>query len=96
MNHLDEKATAVNALGVIGQHAPKLCQGRAAEILKTLSDMEFYFHPNIKLQVVYAYFQLSFGLMKIAGALDKDENFNWTKGAPQNSPMPEQVVTFIN
>lgn len=33
VNHLDEKATAVNAIGVIGQHSPKLCQGKAADIL---------------------------------------------------------------
>lgn len=25
VNHLDEKSAAVNALGVIGQHCPKLC-----------------------------------------------------------------------
>lgn len=56
VNHLDEKATAVNALGVIGQHSPKLCQGKGPEILKTLTDMQFYFHPNIRCQVIYAYY----------------------------------------
>lgn len=33
--------------------------------------------------------------MELAGALDKDENFNWTKGAPQNSPLPQQVAEFV-
>jgi len=46
--------------------------------------------------VVYAYYQLSFGLMKLAGAIDADEKFDWTKGAPQNSPLPEHVATFLN
>ena len=55
VNHLDEKSAAVNALGVIGQHCPKLCQGRAKEILTTMSDLHFYFHPNIRLGVVYSY-----------------------------------------
>jgi len=39
VNHLDEKASAVNALGIIGQHSPKLCQGKAADILKTLEEL---------------------------------------------------------
>lgn len=39
VNHLDEKASAVNALGIIGQHSPKLCQGKAGDILKTLEEL---------------------------------------------------------
>jgi len=35
-------------------------------------------------------------LMKVAGAIDADEKFDWTKGAPQNSPLPEHVATFLN
>ena len=95
VNHLDEKSAAVNALGVIGQHCPKLCQGRAKEILTTLSDLHFYFHPNIRLGVVYSYLQLTYGLMQLAGVLDEDENFEWTKGAPQGSPLPPQVADFV-
>lgn len=34
--------------------------------------------------------------MKLAGALDADEHFNWTKGPPQNSSLPEHVLTFLN
>lgn len=50
--------------------------------------MHFYFHPNIRLGVIYTYLQMTFGLMELAGALDKDENFNWTKGPAQSSPLP--------
>lgn len=61
-----------------------------------MGDLHFYFHPNIRLGVVYSYLQLTFGLMHLAGALDKDDNFDWTKGAPQNSPLPKQVADFAN
>ena len=96
VNHLDEKSAAVNALGVIGQHCPKLCQGRAQEILTTMSDLHFYFHANIRLGVVYSYLQLAFGLMRLAGALDDDDNFEWTAGAAQASPLPQPVAEFVS
>lgn len=95
VNHLDEKSSAVNALGVIGQHSPKLCQGKGAEILKTLTEMQFYFHPNVRLQVIYAYLQLCHGSFKLAGVLDADEEFKWTKGLPENSPLPPASAAFI-
>ena len=76
VNHLDEKASAVNAIGVIGQYCPKLCQGRAAEILRTLEDIQVYFESNVRLQVVYAYVQLTFGLLKLEGVLDAEEHFD--------------------
>lgn len=39
---------------------------------------------------------MTVGLLKLAGALDADETFNWTKGPPQNSPLPEHVLAFLN
>jgi hypothetical protein len=36
VNTLDEKASAVNALGIIGCHAPVLCQSRFKEICEAL------------------------------------------------------------
>lgn len=96
LNHLDEKSAAVNAIGVIGQDCPKLCQGRMSEILTTLSDMHFYHHPNIRLGVIYSYLQMTFGLMSLAGVIDKDDTFAWTKGAPENSPLPPPVTQFLS
>jgi hypothetical protein len=36
VNTLDEKASAINALGIMGCHAPVLCQSRFKEILDAL------------------------------------------------------------
>jgi hypothetical protein len=36
VNTLDEKASAVNALGIMGCHAPVLCQTRFKEICEAL------------------------------------------------------------
>lgn len=52
---LDEKASAVNALGIICCHAPKLCQGRIKEILEALEGLHNYFHENVKYHVALAY-----------------------------------------
>ena len=53
---LDEKASAVNALGIIGQHSPKLCQSKMKDMLEALEKLQFYFHENVKYHVSLAYF----------------------------------------
>lgn len=75
VNHLDEKAAAVNAIGIICQHSPKISQSKAKEITETLAGLEDYFHKNIKLHVIYAYYQMAFGLMHLNGVLDADDKF---------------------
>jgi hypothetical protein len=88
VNTLDEKASAVNALGIIGCHAPVLCQTRFKEILEALENNQFYFHENIK-YVSLAYLQITVGLMRPHGLINTDEKYDWVKGGP--SPLPDTV-----
>ena len=55
LNHLDEKAAAVNSLGILCMYCPSLCQSKSKEILDTLENLQFYFHENIKFHVCLAY-----------------------------------------
>jgi hypothetical protein len=89
INSLDEKAAAVNALGIIGCNSPKLFQTKFKEVIDTLDKLQFYFHENIKFHVVLAYMQIVIGLMRLNGAMDEDDKFNWKKGKPEDSPLPQ-------
>ena len=39
LNHLDEKAAAVNSLGILCMYCPSLCQSKSKEILDTLENL---------------------------------------------------------
>ena len=96
VNSLDEKSAAINALGIIAMNSPKLFQTKMKQVIETLEKLHFYFHENIKFHVVLAYEQIAIGLMKLNGVMDADDKFNWTKGAPDASPLPAQVVELLN
>ena len=55
VNFLDEKSSAVHALGNICLFCPGLIFERFPEILKTLQDIAFYFHENIRYHVCMTY-----------------------------------------
>jgi hypothetical protein len=93
VNTLDEKAAAVNALGIIGCHAPNLCQKRFKEICDALENNQFYFHENIKYHVSLAYLQITIGLVRMHGLINTDEKFDWVRGGP--SPLPDNVQEFL-
>ena len=96
IGHVDEKASAINALGILAMHAPLLCFSRMQEILAALEKNQFFFHENVKFHTVLAYMQIGLGLMKKNGVCDADDKFNWTKGAPSGSPLPQEVVDFFD
>lgn len=96
INQLDEKASAVNALGVICMNAPKLCQGRMKDILEAQEHLHFYFHENIKYHVCLAYIQIATGMMRLNGVMNSDDKFEWTKGDPTGSPLPHDVLAFLD
>lgn len=85
---LDEKSAAVNAIGQICLHAPVTCQRKMKEIADALEHLQFYFHENVKFHVCLSYMQIGIGLMKLNGALNKDDKFDWVKGSPLNCPLP--------
>ena len=93
---LDEKASAVNALGIIACHSPKLCQSRFQEILDALEKLQFYFHENVKYHVSLAYLQIAIGLMRLNGLMNADDKFEWKKGPAAESPIPPAVLEFLS
>ena len=40
--------------------------------------------------------QIGLGLMKKNGACDSEDKFNWKKGAPTESPLPQEVVQYFD
>jgi hypothetical protein len=89
--NLDEKSSAINALGVMGMHVPKLMAGKLKEIMEGLETLQFHFHENVKYHVALTYMQIGFGMMKNHGQIDEDDKFNWTKGDIANSQLPAEV-----
>jgi len=81
-SQIDEKSSAVNALGVICMNSPKLCQGRMKEILEAQEKLHFFFHENIKFHVSMTYTQIAAGMMRLNGVMNEDKKFEWTKGSP--------------
>jgi len=96
LNHVDEKASAINAIGIIGMNSPGLCAPRMKEILDTLEELQFYFHENIKFHVALSYQQIGLGLMRKQGVLNAEDKFEWKAGAPAGSPLPVEVVTYLD
>ena len=77
-------------------NAPKLSSSRAPDILKALEGLQKHFHENIKYHVSLTYTQIVFGQVKLAGLINEDEKFTWTKGPASGSPLPGDVQNFIN
>mmetsp|Transcript_5131 Transcript_5131/g.3816 ORF Transcript_5131/g.3816 Transcript_5131/m.3816 type:complete len:109 (-) Transcript_5131:256-582(-) len=51
MDFIDEKASAVHALGYLCLFCPALALPHLHQILETLADVSFYFHENIRYHV---------------------------------------------
>ena len=55
VNFIDEKSSAVHALGNIALFCPGLILPRMQEILEVLGEVAFYFHENIRFHVCMTY-----------------------------------------
>lgn len=53
--NLDEKSSAINALGVMGMHVPKLMGTKLKEIMEALEGLQQHFHENVKYHVCLTY-----------------------------------------
>ena len=94
VNFIDEKASAVHALGNITLFCSSLIIPRMQEILDVLSDLGMYFHENIRYHVCLTYTQIAIGLVRhFTGTFDK---YNWKKGLPVAIPLPDKVQEFLN
>lgn len=96
LNQVDERAAAINAMGIIAMHSPKLMQTRMKDILEAQEKLHHYFHENVKFHVIQAYNQITLGMMRNHGLLNAEDKFIWTKGAPAQCPLPQDVMDFLN
>jgi hypothetical protein len=92
INQIDEKASAINSLGIICQNAPRLCANRRKDILDALEKNHQYFHENIKFHVTTAYTQIVHGMITSSGVRNSDDLFDWTKGPAAGQPLPQDVM----
>jgi len=96
ISQLDEKSACINALGNLSMNAPKLCQGRMKDILAAQEHLQHYFHENIKFHIALAYLQIATGMMRLNGVMNADDKFDWNKGSPAGSPLPADVMQYLN
>ena len=96
MNSVDEKAAAVNSLGIIAIHAPKLMAGKRKEILESMEKLHHYFHENVKFHVSKAYNDIVLGMMRANGLLTEEDKFEWTAGSPAGCVLPVDVMQMLN
>ena len=94
VNFIDEKSSAVHALGNIALHCCGLLLPRMQEILDVLSEISFYFHENIRYHVCQTYLQIAIGLLR--HLINIDGKFSWKKGLPVQIPLPDKVQEFID
>jgi hypothetical protein len=96
INQVDERAAAVNAMGIIAMHSPKLVMTRMKDILEAQEKLHHHFHENVKFHVSQAYNQIALGMVRNHGLLNSDDKFVWTKGSPDQCPLPQDVMDFLN
>jgi hypothetical protein len=94
VNFIDEKTSAVHALGNICLFCTTAILPRMQEIIDVLGAISFYFHENIRYHVCLSYTQIAMGLLRHnTGSFEK---LKWTKGFPVTAPLPGQVIDFLD
>jgi len=88
-NFIDEKASAIHAIGNLGINCPALMLPHLGTVMKSLDDLGMYFHENIRYHVCLTLTQIAFGLLRLnTGKADSDEKNHWTPGLPVQQPLP--------
>lgn len=96
-NFIDEKASAIHALGNMGLNCAGLMLPHLERVTKVLIDeLGFYFHENVRYHVCLTLTQFAFGLLKLTtGKADSDDKYSWTAGLPVAQPLPNEVQEFL-
>lgn len=64
-------------------------------VCKVLEDLSGYYHENVRYHVCLTMTQISFGLLRLhTGKPDCDDKFEWEKGLPIKTTLPDQVTEF--
>ena len=87
---LDEKCSAVHAIGNLALNCSGLMHPHLERVCKVLEEMGFFYHENVRYHVCLTLTQISFGLLRLnLGNQDRDDRFSWEKGIPVKTPLPE-------
>lgn len=90
---LDEKCAAVHAIGNLALHCSGLMFPQLERVCKTLTDLASYYHENVRYHVCLTLTQISFGILRLhIGKGDSDDKFEWEKGLPVKTVLPDQVL----
>ena len=96
-NFIDEKSSAIHALGNIALNCPGLMLPHLDRVVNVLMEVGFYLHENIRYHVCLSLTQISFGLLKFfTGRAENDQEHVWEAGLPLKMPFPEQVTEFLS
>jgi hypothetical protein len=94
INFLDEKASAVHALGHLCIFAMPCLMDQLPKILATIKELEKYFHENIRYHICLTYAQIAIGIAKVTMG-DFEKSLDWKKGLPVQVPLHPDVTKFL-
>jgi hypothetical protein len=88
-NFIDEKSSAIHALGNIALYCPGLMISRLEEVVNALMECGFYLHENIRYHVCLSLTQIAFGLLRLySDTPNSDEPYKWEAGIPLTKELP--------
>lgn len=96
IGQVDERSAAINALGIIAMHSPKLTANRMKDVLEAQERLHHHFHENVKFHVSQTYNQIALGMIRAHGLLDERDKFNWTRGPASGCPLPSDVMQYLD
>jgi hypothetical protein len=83
----------VHAIGNLALHCSSLMHPHLERVCKVLMDLLPYYHENVRYHVALSMTQISFGILRLElGQQDSDDKFEWEKGLPAKTPLPDKVL----
>jgi len=77
-NFIDEKSSAIHALGNIALNCPGLILPHLEKIVNVLMEVGFYMHENIRYHVCLTLTQVASGLLRFfTGRTDTEQDYEW-------------------
>jgi len=77
-NFIDEKSSAIHALGNIALNCPGLILPHLEKIVNVLLEVGFYMHENIRYHVCLTLTQVASGLLRFfTGRTDTEQDYIW-------------------
>ena len=81
-NSVDERVAAIHCLGYLIRFVPKLMIPYLEPVLAQLDKIAFWYHPNVRIQILASYMQVILGLASIE--IGDTETYEYKVGEAQN------------